>query len=218
MIIYWLMVLIPIFFTLNNYKGSLNYLIWVSVFISMTFIIGLRHETGGDWANYRIIPDCVRSWSKSKRAKLRNPNATRPWQHVLEAVGGYLCLAINLKFNKNLHGESFNFGPNLNKEYSVLELVKTMSGYWDDVSWKIVPVSKKKFFESELLRLNCNKAKKILKWKSILKFEETIEMVTNWYSSYYSSSRNIDYITKNNLRNLTCKINYSIEHIIKIYN
>ncbi len=53
---------------------------------------------GGDWANNRIIPDCVRSWSKNKKAELRNPNATRPWQHVLEAVGGYLCLAINLRF------------------------------------------------------------------------------------------------------------------------
>ena len=59
---------------------------------------------GGDWANNRIIPDCVRSWSKNKKAELRNPNATRPWQHVLEAAGGYLYLAINLSFIKQLHG------------------------------------------------------------------------------------------------------------------
>jgi len=81
---------------------------------------------GGDWANNRIIPDCVRSWSKNKKAELRNPSATRPWQHVLEAVGGYLCLAINLSFNKHLHGEAFNFGPNLSREYSVLELVQNL--------------------------------------------------------------------------------------------
>ena len=55
---------------------------------------------GGDWAKNRIVPDCVRSWSKNKQVELRNPNSTRPWQHVLEAVGGYLCLAINLKNNK----------------------------------------------------------------------------------------------------------------------
>ena len=55
---------------------------------------------GGDWASFRIVPDCVRSWSRGKIAELRNPNATRPWQHVLEAVGGYLCLAINLNLNK----------------------------------------------------------------------------------------------------------------------
>jgi len=99
---------------------------------------------GGDWAENRIIPDCVRSWSKNKKAKLRNPKATRPWQHVLEAVGGYLCLAINLKLDKKLHGESFNFGPNLSREYSVLELVKTMSQYWRNVSWEKIPKSKKK--------------------------------------------------------------------------
>ena len=106
---------------------------------------------GGDWANNRIIPDCVRSWSKNKKAKLRNPNSTRPWQHVLEAVGGYLCLAINLEFNKKLHGESFNFGPNLTKEYSVLELVKTMGKHWRNVSWTRMPKSKKNILSQDCL-------------------------------------------------------------------
>jgi len=155
---------------------------------------------GGDWANNRIIPDCVRSWSKNKKAELRNPNATRPWQHVLEAVGGYLCLAINLSFNKHLHGEAFNFGPNLSREYSVLELVKTMGVYWKNISWKVMPKFKKKFYESELLRLNCNKAKKILKWQNILKFSENVEMVASWYRSYYENPKNIDKITKKQIR------------------
>ncbi len=155
---------------------------------------------GGDWANNRIIPDCVRSWSKNKKAELRNPNATRPWQHVLESVGGYLCLAINLSFNKHLHGEAFNFGPNLSREYSVLELVKTMGVYWKNISWKVMPKSRKKFYESELLRLNCNKAKKILKWKNILKFSETVEMVASWYRSYYDHPKNIDEITRKQIR------------------
>ena len=151
---------------------------------------------GGDWANNRIISDCVRSWSKNKKAELRNPSATRPWQHVLEAVGGYLYLAINLSFNKHLHGEAFNFGPNLSREYSVLELVKTMGVYWKNISWKVIPKSRKKFYESELLRLNCNKAKKILKWKNILKFSETVEMVASWYRSYYDHPKHIDKITR----------------------
>ena len=72
---------------------------------------------GGDWAQDRLIPDCVRSWSKGKKVIIRNPKSTRPWQHVLEAAGGYLCLAVNLKLNKKLHGQPFNFGPNLSKEY-----------------------------------------------------------------------------------------------------
>ena len=145
---------------------------------------------GGDWADNRIIPDCVRSWSKNKKAKLRNPNSTRPWQHVLEAVGGYLCLAVNLSFNNKLHGESFNFGPSLSKEHSVLELVRTMSKYWKNVSWKKLPKSKKEYFESGLLRLNCRKANKILKWKTILKFDELMVMVADWYKYYYLNKKN----------------------------
>tara|TARA_B100001123_G_C15273459_1_gene1011203 strand:+ start:194 stop:1297 length:1104 start_codon:yes stop_codon:yes gene_type:complete len=156
---------------------------------------------GGDWANYRIIPDCVRSWSKSKTAFLRNPNATRPWQHVLEAVGGYLCLAINLNNNEKIHGESFNFGPNLSKEYSVFDLVKTMGKYWKDVKWKKIKKTKKNFYESELLRLNCKKSKKFLKWKSILKFNETVKMVSNWYKSYYENPKLIYKITKEQIKN-----------------
>ena len=150
---------------------------------------------GGDWANYRIISDCVRSWSKGKMAKLRNPSATRPWQHVLEAVGGYLCLAVNLNSNKEIHGESFNFGPSLFKEYSVLQLVRSMSCHWDNVTWKKIPKSKKRFYESELLKLNCNKSKKILKWKNVLKFKETVAMVANWYRSYYENPKNIYKVT-----------------------
>tara|TARA_B110000438_G_C15819438_1_gene653632 strand:+ start:314 stop:1399 length:1086 start_codon:yes stop_codon:yes gene_type:complete len=155
---------------------------------------------GGDWAENRIIPDCVRSWSKNKKATLRNPNATRPWQHVLEAVGGYLWLAVNLKFNKKIHGESFNFGPNLSREYSVLDLVKTISRFWKKVSWKKITKNKSSFYESELLRLNCNKAKKILKWKTVLKFDESIKLVADWYYEYYFGKENIINITTKQIK------------------
>ena len=155
---------------------------------------------GGDWAQDRIIPDCIKFWSKGMHALLRNPNATRPWQHVLEAVGGYICLAINLKKNKKLHGESFNFGPGLTKEYSVLELVKKMSRYWNNVSWNVKSKSKNLFFESTLLRLNCNKAKKILKWQSVLKFEETVEMVASWYRNFYQNPRFINDFTNQQIK------------------
>jgi len=155
---------------------------------------------GGDWSDFRIIPDCIKSWSKNRTAKLRNPNSTRPWQHVIEAVAGYLCLAINLKFNKKLHGESFNFGPSLSKEYSVLELVKNMSNHWENTSWKNNSKPTKKFFESGLLRLNCNKAKKIIKWKTILKFDELTLMVADWYRNYYLDKKNASQITREQIK------------------
>jgi len=144
---------------------------------------------GGDWSKDRLIPDCIKSWSKNKKVFLRNPNSTRPWQHVLEAVGGYLKLAMMLKKNNKLHGEAFNFGPNNTKNYKVLFVVKLMKKYWKKVSWKIINKRKSNFYESNLLKLNCNKAKIKLKWKSVLTFQENIKMVTEWYKKYYSNSK-----------------------------
>ena len=83
-----------------------------------------------------------------------------------------------------------NFGPSLSKEYSVLELVRTMSWHWRNVSWEKVSKSKKKYFESGLLRLNCKKANKFLKWKTVLKFDELMGMVADWYKYYYLNKKN----------------------------
>ena len=140
---------------------------------------------GGDWSENRLIPDCVKSWSKNKRALIRNPKSTRPWQHVLEAVSGYLLLASTLKRNKKLHGEAFNFGPDNTNNYSVIFLVKLIKKYWKVTSWKLSKKRKKGFYESNLLKLNSNKAKIKLKWKCILSFAETISMVADWYKNYY---------------------------------
>ncbi len=146
---------------------------------------------GGDWSENRLIPDCIKSWSKNKKVILRNPNSTRPWQHVLEAVGAYLILAINLKKNKKLHGEVFNFGPKDKKNYKVIFVVKLMRKFWSKVRWKILNKKKNVFYESTLLKLNVSKAKKRLKWKSILTINQTIKMVIEWYKNYYMSSKKI---------------------------
>tara|TARA_B100001029_G_C15025781_1_gene433528 strand:- start:111 stop:1199 length:1089 start_codon:yes stop_codon:yes gene_type:complete len=146
---------------------------------------------GGDWSNDRLVPDCVKSWSKDNSVKIRNPKSTRPWQHVLEAVGGYLIFAIRLNKNKKLHGEAFNFGPSTKQSYNVIRLVKSMKKYWKKVSWKIIKKGGNKFFESNLLKLNCHKANKILNWKSILSFDAIVKMTALWYSQYYSKPKNI---------------------------
>jgi CDP-glucose 4,6-dehydratase len=155
---------------------------------------------GGDWSENRLIPDCVKSWSKNKRALIRNPKSTRPWQHVLEAVSGYLLLASTLKKNKKLHGEAFNFGPNNTKNYSVIFLVKLIKKYWKVTSWKLSKKRKKSFYESNLLKLNSNKAKIKLKWKCILSFAETINMVADWYKNYYSKPKKMYEISLNQIR------------------
>ena len=155
---------------------------------------------GGDWSENRLIPDCVKSWSKNKRALIRNPKSTRPWQHVLEAVSGYLLLASTLKRNKKLHGEAFNFGPDNTNNYSVIFLVKLIKKYWKVTSWKLSKKRKKGFYESNLLKLNSNKAKIKLKWKCILSFAETISMVADWYKNYYSKPKKMHEISLNQIR------------------
>ena len=126
---------------------------------------------------------------KKKSARIRNPNSTRPWQNVLEAVFGYITLAINLSKKKTLHGEAFNFGPRNHQNYSVISVVKLMKKYWDNVSWKSYKKNYKIFQESSLLKLNSQKAKKILKWKSVLTFKENIFLVSDWYKNFYLNSK-----------------------------
>ena len=84
---------------------------------------------------------------------MRSPLSTRPWQHVLEPLSGYLTLAQNLEYNYKLHGEAFNFGPKETLSRSVMDLVKEMSLYWQNVKWKVV--KDKKIKEAGLLKLNC---------------------------------------------------------------
>tara|TARA_B100001564_G_C20624181_1_gene663849 strand:+ start:250 stop:1326 length:1077 start_codon:yes stop_codon:yes gene_type:complete len=142
---------------------------------------------GGDWSEDRLIPDCVKSWSKGKRVVLRNPNATRPWQHVLEAVYGYLTLAQSLSNSNKNHGEVFNFGPSQSNNFKVINVVYFMKKNWQRINWTIK--KSKNFKESKLLKLNSNKAKKILKWKNHLTFKNTIKLVAEWYKDYYDNKK-----------------------------
>lgn len=142
---------------------------------------------GGDWAEDRIVPDCVKSWSKSKEVKLRNPSATRPWQHVLEPLSGYLSLAQNLTNHKYLHGEPFNFGPVGIENQSVLELVEEMSKNWNEVKFRDISRTNSGPYESGLLKLNCDKALYHLQWKAVMNFEDTVRMTTEWYKTFYET-------------------------------
>ncbi len=144
---------------------------------------------GGDWSKNRLLPDCVKAWSKNKTAKIRNPKSTRPWQHVLEALRGYLNLAVKLNKRPNLHGEAFNFGPKNSQNKTVSELLIQTKKNWKNIKWKIIKTPNSKF-ESKLLKLNSNKAEQKLNWKPILKFDDSIKMVINWYKKYYFNKNN----------------------------
>jgi CDP-glucose 4,6-dehydratase len=126
---------------------------------------------------------------------IRSPNSTRPWQHVLEAVYGYILLAINLYKNKKLHGEAFNFGPPNQQNYKVITLVKLMKNNWKNVFWKVVKSKKKNYKESSLLKLNSKKANIKLNWKSVLKFKETVFFVSDWYKNFYIDPKKTQELT-----------------------
>ena len=155
---------------------------------------------GGDWASDRIVPDCAMSWSKGETVQLRNPQATRPWQHVLEPLSGYLTLAAKLYKNPELHGEPFNFGPPAHQNHTVLELVQAMAGHWDQVRWEDISASEEQPYESGLLKLNCDKALHDLSWQAILSFKETVRMTAEWYRSYYENPSTIREVTLAQIR------------------
>jgi CDP-glucose 4,6-dehydratase len=142
---------------------------------------------GGDWASERIVPDCVRHWAKGESVQLRNPQATRPWQHVLEPLSGYLALATELYQKDELHGEPFNFGPPAHQNHTVLGLVQAMSGYWEKVRWENISGDDNEPYESGLLKLNCDKALYHLNWQAILSFQETVRMTAEWYRLFYEN-------------------------------
>ena len=150
---------------------------------------------GGDWAENRIVPDCIKAWSKGEIVNLRYPNSTRPWQHVLEPLSGYLALALSLKSNSTLHGEPFNFGPISAESKSVLNLVQEMSIYWNKVNWRTF-AENESFHESALLKLNCDKALNLLNWRSFLSFEETIELTVGWYKNFFENPIEIVNLSK----------------------
>ena len=163
---------------------------------------------GGDWSKDIIIPDLIRSIKSKKILKIRYPKSTRPWQHVLEPIYGYLFLARDLFLKEKNNGESFNFGPKFIKNYKVILLLREFKKYLPQIKWK-KKISEKKFHEAGLLNLNSNKTFKRLKWKNILNFEETIRMTAEWYS-FYLQNQNINKTTINQLRIYKNKLNKKI--------
>jgi CDP-glucose 4,6-dehydratase len=135
---------------------------------------------GGDWAQDRIIPDCVRALARGESIPIRNPGSTRPWQHVLEPLSGYLWLAACLSHSQGPDLESaFNFGPEGESCRSVRELVEEMlkhwSGRWEDKS------QAKAVHEAGQLNLAIDKARALLKWSPSWSFAEATEQTVAWY-------------------------------------
>lgn len=147
---------------------------------------------GGDWAADRLVPDCVRAWSSGDPVVVRAPSATRPWQHVLEPLSGYLWLGARLlERDRRVCGESFNFGPDASVSESVGELIQRLARGWPGARSELDPSGMAGRPEARLLRLSCDKALLDLAWRATLSFGETVDMTTEWYRGFYEGEGDI---------------------------
>ena len=150
---------------------------------------------GGDWAKDRLMTDLMLSASQGKKLTVRNPESTRPWQHVLEPLSGYLQIGQKLLEEDSTFAEAWNFGPGDEGSITVEEVVKIMKKYWDEIEYDINPDPFQPH-EAHLLKLDCSKAHIKLRWHSVWDSTTAFEKTVTWYKNYYKHGT-ID--TKENL-------------------
>jgi len=142
---------------------------------------------GGDWAKDRLITDIMLSVSQKKKVSIRNPKATRPWQHVLEPLSGYLLIGQKLLENRKEFAEAWNFGPSDEGSITVEEVVNNVKKYWDVIEYE-VNEDINQLHEANLLKLDCSKAHIKLKWKDVWNSDTTFEKTVKWYKNFYEKN------------------------------
>lgn len=143
---------------------------------------------GGDWAEDRLIPDILRAFESNKSVIIRNPNSTRPWQHVLEPLSGYLTLAKKLYDSPEEYSQSWNFGPNYEDVKPVKTIVNFMSSLWPKSSWELDKSDNP--HEANLLKLDISKAKSKLNWHPKWALDKSLEKIVQWHKLWLSKNIN----------------------------
>ncbi len=138
---------------------------------------------GGDWSTNRIIPDCIKAIENNEPIEIRNPSSTRPWQHVLEPLYGYLLLGAYMMKEPTKYVGAWNFGPKSDDVISVGSLVDKIIELYKKGTWKDLS-DPNALHEAKLLALDINKAKHLLNWEPVLNFEYTIKLTVDWYKNY----------------------------------
>lgn len=138
---------------------------------------------GGDWAEDRLIPDIFRAFNSKNKVFVRNPRATRPWQHVLEPISGYLMLAEKLYLHGDKFADAWNFGPFDEDVVTVENVLNYFVKNWPDkVEWEVD--SNEQPHEAQLLKLDISKAVTKLNWRPMWSLETTFKSIINWYKAY----------------------------------
>lgn len=167
------------FFNLNDY-GRLHQVLLASARAGN--VIG-----GGDWGEDRLIPDIVRAAANNESVLIRSPQATRPWQHVLEPLSGYLLLGQQLLEGTKEFAEGWNFGPVADRPVTVLEAVEKIKESWNRVSYSVQEEASR-LHEAHLLKLDCSKAYAKLKWQNVWDHHKTFAKTAGWYKNYYEQN------------------------------
>lgn len=160
---------------------------------------------GGDWAKDRLITDIMLSVSQGQKVNIRNPKATRPWQHVLEPLSGYLQIGQKLLEEKVDFADAWNFGPSDEGSITVEEVVQNVKKHWDKIDYELPDNSQfstlhsqLNYHEANLLKLDCSKAHILLKWKDVWDSHTTFEKTVKWYKAYYENHKEV--LTANDLK------------------
>lgn len=163
---------------------------------------------GGDWAEDRLIPDIIKASVSNKPVLIRNPRATRPWQHVLEPLSGYLLLGKHLLDGNKSVADGWNFGPLKNETLQVQEVLDHMKAVWHYLQYQVQYCTRQPH-EAHLLRLDCTKANEQLNWYPVWDMNTAITKTACWYKKYYNEQEvNTrqdleDYITDAKAKNST---------------
>ncbi len=142
---------------------------------------------GGDWAEDRLIPDIARATASGKSIEIRSPHATRPWQHVLECLAGYLMIGERLLNGDNHCATAWNIGPNANDNRQVIEVLQAMKCHWPDMAWRATSTPQP--HESNLLYLDSSLAKSKLGWQPVWDLATALEKTANWYKVFAESKQ-----------------------------
>jgi len=138
---------------------------------------------GGDWAEDRLIPDLVRGRMCGQSVEIRSPNATRPWQHVLESLSGYMLLGQRLLQQQRDLAEAWNFGPGEAGNQTVATVISKLNQSWDGMLWHFTDAPQP--HEARLLQLDSTKARTLLHWDPVWGLDECLKQTANWYSTFY---------------------------------
>ena len=145
---------------------------------------------GGDWSKDRLIPDIVHSLMANKPVVIRNPNAVRPWQHVLEPVVGYLCLGMHLEIQPADFSQAYNFGPQSEDALSVEKMIQLAITVWGSGEYQIKQ-ELNQLHEAGLLKLDISKVKSDLNWMPKMNAKETVKFTLDWYHVFNSNKNKI---------------------------